>query len=317
LYEKIEGGKCEVFEYKNVLGTVRHMFIKREIRTRIDSRVYYDLVTPYGYGGPLIINCVEGKQKELVQSFMSAFQDYCEENNVISEFVRFHPIFKNARYFGDYYNAEHVRNTIGTNLKDYSDPVLCEFSKSCRRNIRDALKRGITFEIIENPESLYDFKEIYYSTMQRNNAVEYYYFDDEYFENCVKLLGRNIVLVKAIYQNTTIAMGLYFQYNKLIHIHLSGTLSAFLHLSPAYVLRYAITLWGKEHGYELIHHGGGRTDSCDDSLYLFKKQFGKNTELEFWVGKKIWNDEAYSVLCDAVGVDHDTSYFPAYRATTR
>ena len=98
---------------------------------------------------------------------------------------------------------------------------------------------------------------------------------------------------------------------------MSGTLGAFLHLSPAYVLRYAITLWGKEHGYELIHHGGGRTDSCDDSLYLFKKQFGKNTELEFWVGKKIWNDEAYSVLCDAVGVDHDTSYFPAYRATTR
>ena len=27
------------------------------------QQVYYDLVTPYGYGGPLIVECIEGKQK--------------------------------------------------------------------------------------------------------------------------------------------------------------------------------------------------------------------------------------------------------------
>jgi len=315
LYEKIEGGKCEQYEYKNDFGTVRHMFIKREIQQKIDSQVYYDLVTPYGYGGPLIVECIEGKQKELVHGFVTSFQKYCEENNVVSEFIRFHPIFKNDQYFREHYTVEHIRNTIGTNLRDYCDPVQSEFSKSCRRNIRNALKRGITFEVVEKPQSLSDFKRIYYSTMKRNEAEEYYYFDDDYFEQCIEVLGNHIVTVKALYQDTTIAMGLFFIYGKLIHIHLSGTLSEFLHLSPAYVLRYAITLWGKEHGYEFIHHGGGRTNSPKDGLYLFKKQFGVNTEFEYRIGKRIWNEKVYSVLCDLAGVDRGSVYFPVYRDT--
>jgi len=313
LYEKIEDGKCEVFEYRATNGIVRHMFIKREIETKINEQVYYDLVTPYGYGGPLIMDCVEGKQKELVTGFMLAFQKYCNENNIVSEFVRFHPILKNARHFQDCYDVIHIRNTVGTNLRDYSDPVQSEFSKSCRRNVKNAIKQGVSFRITENPKNVYDFKKIYYSTMKRNEATDYYYFDDNYFEQCVRLLGKNIVLVEAIYENITIAMGVYFIYNKVIHIHLSGTLSEFLHMSPAYVLRYAITLWGKQHGYDLIHHGGGRTNSPEDSLYLFKKQFGKNTEFEFWVGRKIWNCGIYEKLCETVGKRKDITYFPAYR----
>ena len=34
LYEEIENGKSEVFEYKTNYGHIRHMFIKREIPIR-------------------------------------------------------------------------------------------------------------------------------------------------------------------------------------------------------------------------------------------------------------------------------------------
>ena len=118
--------------------------------------------------------------KELVHGFVTSFQKYCEENNVLNEFIRFHPIFKNDQYFREHYTVEHIRNTIGTNLRDYCDPVQSEFSKSCRRNIRNALKRGITFEVVEKPQSLSDFKRIYYSTMKRNEAEEY---DDDYLNS--------------------------------------------------------------------------------------------------------------------------------------
>ncbi|MGB6409124.1 MAG: GNAT family N-acetyltransferase, partial [Planococcus donghaensis] len=59
----------------------------------------------------------------------------------------------------------------------------------------------------------------------------------------------------------------------------------------------------------------GITGRLDDPLYLFKKQFGKNTEFPFYVSNKIWNPKVYDALCEAVGVDKVGASFPAYRST--
>ena len=314
LYEKIENGKVEVFKFKNELGSIRSMFIKREIPIKINNKTYYDLTTPYGYGGPIIIDCIDSNSKqELVQGFYKFFNDYCKVNNIVSEFIRFHPILQNHIDFKDIYKIQYMRKTLGTNLKEFDDPVHSEFSKSCRKVIRRALKNGITYDIEKGPDSIDEFKEIYYSTMDRNDASDYYYFDDEYFNNTINNFRENVIVVKAKYEGKTIASGLYFIYNKIIHIHLSGTLKEYLNLSPAYILKYAVTIWGKENGYELIHHGGGRTNSEDDSLYKFKKRFANNTEFDFYVGKKIWNVDVYNKLCELKRVDYNMEFFPAYR----
>lgn len=313
LYEKIEDGITTVFEHSSKYGKIHHMFIKREIETKIGEQTLYDLITPYGYGGPLILECEEGCRSLLVEEFGKEFQEYCIKNNIVSEFIRFHPIANNAEDFKGMYDVSHIRNTVGTNLADFDDPFQAEFSKSCRKNVRRALRDDVSYKITEKPRDISNFKEIYYSTMDRNEASEYYYFDEEYFNKCIELFPENVLLVEAVYEEQTIAMGLYFIYNGIIHIHLSGTLSEFLNLSPAYILRYAVTKWGKEKGYKLIHHGGGRSDDVKDGLYLFKKQFGKNTEFKFFIGKKIWNEEIYKELCNFKKVDKDTDYFPVYR----
>lgn len=241
------------------------------------------------------------------------FEKYCNDNSIVSEFIRFHPLVNNAEDFKEIYNVIYMRKTLCTNLKDYEDPVVTQFSKSCRKNIRRALNKGITYEIIEKPDNIDCFKEIYYSTMDRNHATEYYYFDDEYFGKILELFKDNVILVKAIYENKPIAMGLYFVYNKTIHIHLSGTLTEYLFLSPAYILRYAVTLWGKENGYEYIHHGGGRSNSEEDSLYTFKKSFSQLHDCNFQIGKKIYNQEIYNKLCVQKGINKEETFFPAYR----
>lgn len=316
LYENMENGKVEIFEYNSELGSVRNMFIKRKIPTKVDNRAYYDLVTPYGYGGPIIIDSIDNAStNELVQEYNNSFREYCKLNNIVSEFIRFHPIVGNHNDFKDIYDIKYMRKTLGTNLKDFDDPVQSEFSKSCRKVIRRALREGITFTIDENPDTIDEFTDIYYSTMDRNDANEYYYFDNDYFNHIINDFKDNVILVKAIYEEKTIASGLYFIFDKTIHIHLSGTLNEYLYLSPAYILRYAVTLWGKENGYELIHHGGGRNNSEEDSLFEFKKRFAKNTEFDFYVGKKVWNTEIYNKLCELRGVNESDDFFPAYRSS--
>lgn len=312
-YEDIENGKVKIFAYKDKNGKITNQFILRKIPIKLDGKTYFDIVTPYGYGGPIIEECVEGKEQCLVEAYIKNFEKYCYKNKIISEFVRFHPLVNNADDFSKHYNAEHIRNTLGTNLKDFEEPIKEEFSKSCRKNIRQALNKGVTYKITEAPSDIHDFKKIYYSTMDRNKATDYYYFGDKYFNQILKYFKKNILLVEAIYEEKTIACGLYFIYNKTIHIHLSGTLNEYLFLSPAYILRYAVTLWGKENGYEVIHHGGGRSNSEEDSLYKFKKQFAQHTKFEFYIGKKIWNQEIYEELCKAKKVEENETFFPAYR----
>lgn len=313
LYEAIESGACDVFEFENELGKVRHLFLKRQISVPIDGVYYYDLTTPYGYGGPLMIGTSKEHKKELAEQFKEAFQNYCEQNHVVSEFIRFHPLFLNGQDFKGVYDVQHRRHTVGTNLQSYEDPIQAEFTKSTKKNIRNALKSGVTFNVIVNPEDLKSFKDIYYATMKRNKADSIYYFDDQYFSDCLTLLGKNVILVEVCYEGKIIGMGLNFIYDKLIHCHLSGTLEEYHQLSPAYVLQYALALWGKENGYHLIHDGGGRTSDPKDTLFQFKKQFGKNTGFDYFVGHKIWNKEIYRELCSAMGVHEETDYFPAYR----
>ncbi|WP_066190741.1 GNAT family N-acetyltransferase [Gracilibacillus timonensis] len=314
LYEQIENGTSMVYNYEDDLGKAHHMFIKREIPFSIDENIYYDIVTPYGYGGPSIEPVDENKRDELVQNFMAGLDDFCTKQNIVSEFVRFHPLIENAYDFMKYYDVSQIRNTLGTSLNEYDDPFQTEFSKSCRKNIRQSLKAGVTYRITENPEDVSQFKDIYYSTMDRNKASEYYYFAEDYFNLCLEYFKDNLLLVEAIFEGEVIAMGFYFIYGDFIHTHLSGTISDYLHLSPAYILRYALTQWGKEKGYKVIHHGGGRSNDPNDSLYKFKKRFSKNTEFNFFIGKKIWNKNVYKQLCEMSNADNNSDFFPAYRS---
>lgn len=342
LYEKAEGGQACIFTFQCEYGKVSHQFIKRSIPSdklpTKDGAEYYDIVSPYGYGGPVIEevvgNSVETNEEnttkadrenttnadretakvKLVEQFSIAFTKYCEENNIVCEFVRFHPMVENALDFKEIYNPKWDRHTLGTNLKDYEDPVAAEFTKHCRKRIRQALNKGVTFKVTEHPTDLSGFRDIYFDTMDRNEASDFYYFDDEYFKACVEHYSDNLLLVEAIFEGQTIAAGMYFTYNKWIHIHLSGTRHEFLSMSPAYVLRYALALWGKEHGYEMIHHGGGRSNDPEDSLYLFKEQFATNTKFDFYVGRKVWLKDKYMEICRFCEVDPDSAFFPAYRS---
>ena len=313
LCELIDGGLSEIFEYKTEHGSVTNLFIKREIPTLLDGVRYYDIITPYGYGGPVVNAESEEFTAALCSGYDKAFTRYCEENNIVSEFVRFHPLYENARDFGEIYHPEYIRDTLGTALEIYDDPVQSEFGKSCRKNIRRALNAGISFSVTRSPENIDEFMEIYYSTMDRDNASDFYYFDKKYFDTLLEYFSDDIIYTRAVYQDKVIAANICFVTDGNIHIHLSGTLSEYLYLSPAYVLRYAVTLWGKENGCKVIHHGGGTSNSPEDPLFSFKKQFAKNTRFEFCIGKKIRNSDIYNRLCEMAGAPADSSFFPAYR----
>lgn len=313
LYEDVECGEACVFKCKTKNGYIINQFIKRKIPFIIKNNEYYDIVTPYGYGGPYI--CWTNNKEKLLKEYKNEFKRYCEKNNIVAEFVRFHPIYENFKDFKEIYNCKFNRYTLATNIKDFDDPIAAEFSKHCKKTIRQVLRTGVQFKMIEKPteEEMEIFKRIYYLNMERKKAEEYYFFDNKYFEKIYKYFYDKIVIAESIYNNKVIAAGLYFITDNNVHAHLSGTDTQYLYLSPAYILKYGTAIWAKEKKYNLIHYGGGTSTSLDDPLYLFKCKFAQNTKKEFWIGKKIWNQDIYEQLCRITGNSTNEEYFPAYR----
>lgn len=313
LYESVEKGECIFWSYTGSEGKVTHQFILREIPIETKEK-WYDIVTPYGYGGPVIEYVSPGYTfGDLGEAFENAFSAFCKENKVVSEFVRFHPLYNNALDFAKSYEATAIRKTLGTNLKDYEDPVKEEFSKGCRKKIRRALNAGVGYRVVESPNQMDEFIHIYYDTMRRDNADEFYYFARGYFDELLAVFKDRIIMVEAIYEDKVIAANICFVSDGNIHVHLSGTLEEFLDLSPAYILKYATVIWGKEHGLNMVHYGGGTSNARDNSLFEFKKRFAQNTEFDFYIGKRIWNESIYNALCEEKGITDHGDFFPAYR----
>ncbi len=309
-----ETDDCRAVEYRfeSEFGVITNLFLKRIVDIPgDDGKRFFDIITPYGYGGPVIHSTTN--REKLIAGYMADFAEYAERESIIAEFVRFHPMIGNGVVFREAYNAIYDRKTVGTTLT-YEDVIGTEFSKHRRKDIRRILKNpDIWYETDENPATLDDFVEIYYSTMDRDGADDYYYFKPEYFREMLRSFPDHITTGKVFLGDRLIAMGLYFRYGKYLHAHLSGTLSEYLEYSPAYILKYSLALYGHEKGYEVIHYGGGSSRSEDNSLYRFKREFGRNTEFDFYIAKKVWNDRVYRQICESVGADMNSEFFPAYR----
>lgn len=315
-HESIENGKAVQFVHRSGYGTVSHTFIKRKIDI-IDNTesAYFDIITPYGYGGPIVLECPNGDYSGLLGEFMFEFSDYCKCNRIVSEFVRFHPLESNHLYLDGYYEIIPIKKTLGTNLVDLGDPFISEFSKKCRKKIEKCIALGMTFQVGVTEEFLNSFMNIYASTMNRHHALEYYYFDKAYFRDLLRIFPENAFIAMVFLNHEPIAAGLFLHFGRYVHVHLSGTSAAHIQLSPAYLLRSEVVRWSWERGYKFVHHGGGYTNSQGDGLFQFKKSFAQNTEFDFHVGKRIWDESAYEAFMRTRedSEDKGQNFFPAYR----
>lgn len=311
-----EGSEVFIYSYEDENGKISNYVIKRPINIKIDDNKYFDIITPYGYGGPIIeyINQdIKDAKLKLLENFEKDFTRTCIKNNIIAEFVRFHPIIENALDFKKMYEPQFLQHTVRT-ICDKGRPFEIEFSKSAKKNIKKALEEGIYFEVLENQKDINDFKKIYYDTMDRKEAKDFYYFSDEYFDFILNNFEGNYLIINIkTKENITIASGIYFIYNnKYIHTHLSGTKREYLIYSPAYLLRYALSEWAYNKGYELIHHGGGTSPDLDNSLFLFKRRFTKTDPLDYYIAKKIYNNVVYERLVKRTKTE-ESNFFPQYR----
>src|SRR5690606_8701924 len=97
--------------------------------------------TVYGYGGPIF----EAKNLDKLKcSYVEAFDQYCKDMNVISEFLRFHPVLRNHTFLENFYDIYNIRSTIFMDLSKGEQQIWDSLASNCKRNIKKAQASGIS-----------------------------------------------------------------------------------------------------------------------------------------------------------------------------
>ena len=168
----------------------------------------------------------------------------------------------------------HSRTTLAVDLASSIDDIWTkQLDYTSRKKIRKAERLQLEFVVDDQFEHLEEFVEIYTETMHYLDADPVYLFNDAYFRGYPETLADKSTLCLVARAGEVIAGAILMFSGPYAHIHLGGSRRDCLRLRPNDLLYYRAALESRNRGARLMHAGGGRSDSSDDSLLTFKRQF--------------------------------------------
>jgi len=286
------------------------------IKRPIANHSLHDLVSPYGYPG--IISKQKVTAEEALTLLKRFFQEATEEGYV-SSFIRLNPI-SNAWDFNTVAGNPIVPfrqvfhgKTVSVDLKPSIKAIRHHFSENHKRNLKKLEHQGYKLEF-NNWGYLNGFIEIYRQTMARRSASKYYFFPEGYFQKLKELLGERLVFVIITDgAGHLVSGGLFTLFGKIMQYHLGATSTEAVEHSPSKMMMDESIVYGKKHGAEMLHVGGGFSANTSDGLFRFKKGFGSHLH-PFSTLRFIHHPDVYEKLVQGKpSKAEENGYFPEYR----
>ena len=268
-----------------------------------------DAVSPYGYASPL---CNSKNNSELY-SLLNVFRNSCQNNNIITYFGRFHPLFEAPfEIYEKYGTVINQGQTIYIDLTKTTDIITQQTRKSIRYDIRKLEKDG--YRTVTDEWDYYnEFVQIYNETMRRQNADQFYYFSNKYFQDIKDYFYDNLHLCTVLAPNGDISCGaLFFECRGILQYHLSGTKESYLKLAPTKLMLHDVKSWAIKSGLKSFHLGGG-VGGKNDSLFQFKSGFSESRS-DFCTFRMVIDEKKYFFLCGKDASANSTGFFPDYRS---
>jgi serine/alanine adding enzyme len=292
----LEGGEPAFLHLADTGGDVIFTGLVRDGR---------DLITPYGYGGPLAVG-----DTPPIERFYELYDRWCSDRGIVTSFVRFHPLLGNHRQAPDGPNVrvEVLGTTIGWRL-DLHDDLMEGLHPKHRNKVRKACKAGVEVTAHPAPADLDDFIALHEETMRRQEASDFYFFSDEYWRS-LQALGEHLVRFDGRLDGDLVASALCLATAPWLHYHLSATDDRAREAAAANLVVFEAGAWAKEGGFTRFHLGAG-VGWSHGSLYEFKQRFDPGGDVEGAIGKFVHNPARYAAL--GGNPDDLSGFFPAYR----
>src|SRR5664280_453920 len=256
-----------------------------------------DVVSPYGYGGATYEG--DGVDRAAAEESLEyALQSFFAQMNVVSEFVRedLFTVHLTSRHDGE---RLVLQQNVVVDLRIPMEERWLRYAHKVRTNVLHAQMTGLTVKISNSASFLEPFLGIYYDTMKRDHAKEYYFFPLDKLQHLHDSLQPygELQYVLVFLQERVISAALLLLSVDTIYSFLSGSDASCFALRPADLLNHNIIAWGHDKGYKSFVIGGGL--KANDRLFQFKRKFGMLGLVDFRVRRVVWNKKQYDVLVAA------------------
>ncbi len=279
-----QDGKCAIYPF--LLNKIN------DLGYNLDAD-YYDVQGAYGYNG-VATNCQE---QDFINAFSAAWLAWAKQHNVVAEFIRYNPVLRNEQLC-PWAPPIDVLDNVLIHLTNHEDIWKNSYDRGVRQAVHKAEKHNLAFTMQvgrEITDTVYaKFVELYIETMQRRQADGFYFFNQEYFVKLREYLADYLLMVYVEYEGEIISIDLYLHNNISVYGFLSGTKSEYFKLSPNSLLRDETIKALIARGFKTYSIGGGL--SRHDSVFKYKKSFSINNESQFYIGRKIHNEQVYGAL---------------------
>lgn len=180
-----------------------------------------------------------------------------------------------------------------------------------RRNARKAL-REIRIEECKSPiDFLDDWTRLYGTLVERHNIMGMTAFSRESFADQLRVPG--IVVFRAIHQDDTVGMLLWYGQGNRAYYHLGAYNSLGYELGASFALFDHSIRYFAEHGFAWLNLGSGSgLNTAEQGLSRFKQGWSTGVRTVHFCGR-ILNRQRYQEILETRRLP-PTSYFPAYRA---
>ncbi|HOR78047.1 MAG TPA: GNAT family N-acetyltransferase [Anaerolineaceae bacterium] len=324
VFSDVEGGLGYAYLVEDPWGNqILYPFVRRDL-TKLDhigreGQGLFDIVTPYGYGGPAYVGAAS-RRDEMMSGFRRSFSHYCSREGIVSEFVRYHPLIRNYLYESGDVDIAVIRTTIVMTPATDEQIIMSRLPSKTRNMVRRATNAGVTvrFTLSPDDEELKTFIRLYSDTMNRRHAEDYYLFPAAMIEQMFERMSGSIALFTAhATDGSPVSSAIILHGGPFIHYHLSGSDPAQMPPGTNNLLLVKAAAWGASMGATEFHLGGGYSEG--DSLFKFKASMSSERG-EFAIGRVIHDPVNYrrfaKVAADRLGPTSASAegFFPAYRA---
>lgn len=293
LYEANGDGQAVMFVYEEDRDTYAVTFLLRPVPPFPGFESSFDIESAYGYAGPVSTT----ESPAFLAAADSAFCAVLKEKQVITEFVRFHPLLDNVRFVPPSSGMQvlRLRDYVTVDLQRPEQERWESYSPQNRNKIRKAEKAGYRIER-GNPSTDFEvFVDIYLENMRQLRAASAYFFSPPYFTELQELTISDGILLLAQGSAGTVGAGVFFHSGPWAHYFLASVTPEGRQHGVGNLLLHEGIRWAAGTGARTMHLGGGLSADPQDALFVFKRNFSSLT-VPFHIGKRIHRPEDYQRL---------------------
>ncbi len=286
---RIEGSEPLMWRYEEGGERFCYPFLLTSVVLGEEKTDYSDISSIYGYSGPLSST----NDAAFLQKAWAAFDIWAAEKKVIAEFTRFSLYADNRALAHPGAQVEFNRPSAISHLPQTEEELLAALGKKTRNMIRKAEKAGLEARELEPKAGMAVFRALYEETMDRNEAPDFFLYDDTYYDLLLSLPEGELRLFGVFDGDDMVGTAMALVHGKGALYHLGASLSDYARLGAGNLSMFGMSKGLMSAGVEFVTVGGGRTTAEDDPLFRFKKSNAMDVS-EFHIGKRIVDSEGYN-----------------------